>query len=206
MRSVKWVIGVVGVASVLAAEGQVLKEWRFDQGGTQGWDAKINHVAEVRVAENALQARILDWDPWLTSPQFEIPASPYQVLEFRLKTDCGGQGEIFYSNTTDTPYGGFTPGKEVFFNVSGDGQWHDYRIFPFWQAEEKIILLRFDLPRPAAEHGGKKSFALEWIRIVELAKATPAAERAAWEFTQNVAGWEAEGAASASVVALGLTA
>jgi hypothetical protein len=192
-------IGVMGVAGVLAAQGQVLKEWRFDQGGTQGWDAKVNHVADVRVADGALQARILDWDPWVTSPQFEVPASPYQVLEVRLKTDCGGQGQLYWTNTTDTPYGGFSPEKLIPFNVRGDGQWHEIRIFPFWQADKKIILLRLDLPRPAAADNGKKSFAVEWIRVVDLPKAGPATARAGWEFTQNAAGWEAPGAISAAV-------
>jgi hypothetical protein len=201
MYSAKWIIGMVSVAGMLAAEGQVLKEWRFDQGGPQGWDARINHVAEVRVADGALQARILDWDPWITSPQFEVPASPYQVVELRLKTDCGGQGQLYYSNTTDTPYGGFMPEKLISFDLRGDGQWHTYRIFPFWQAEKKIILLRLDVARPAAADNGKKSFAMEWLRIVELAKAAPATAGAAWDFAQNAAGWEAQGATSASATA-----
>ncbi len=198
VSSLKW-FGAAALVGGIAASGAVLKEWRFDQGGAQGWDAKVNHVAEVRAADGALQARILDWDPWVTSPQFEVTASPYQVVEFRLKTDCGGQGQLFYSNTTDTPYGGFSPEKLISFNVRGDGQWHDYRIFPFWQAEKKIILLRLDLARPAEADKGKKSFAVEWIRVVELAQATPATDRAAWEFTQNTAGWEAPGAVSAAV-------
>ena len=72
MRNSTWLIGLLGAASALAAEAQVLKEWRFDQGGAQGWDARGNHVADVQVKDGALQGRILDWDPWVTSPVFEI--------------------------------------------------------------------------------------------------------------------------------------
>jgi hypothetical protein len=182
-----------------AAMGATLKEWRFAEGGPQGWEARGNHVSQVRVADGVLQGRIDDWDPFLIGPQFEVPASPYQAVEVRIRTDCGGQAEIFWSNTTESPYGGFSPGKETFFTIRGDGQWHDYRIFPFWQNEKKIILLRLDFPRPGDADKGKKAFAIEWIRIVELPKPAASAVSAGWDFAQGPAGWEAEGADSATV-------
>jgi len=188
----------MAMLGAIAASGAAVKEWRFAGGGPQGWEAHPNHIGEVRVADGALQGRIDDWDPFLIGPQFEVLASPYQVVEIRLRTDCGGDAEIFWTNTTESPYGGFSPGKETHFTIRGDGQWHEYRIFPFWQAEKRIILLRLDLPRPADQDKGRRTFALDWIRIAELPKndgETPTA----WDFTQGQAGWEAVGAESSGM-------
>jgi hypothetical protein len=192
--------GTMVLLGAVTASGATVREWHFAGGDAQGWNARCNHVSEVRVADGALQGRIDDWDPWVTSPLFEIPASAYQVIELRLKTDCGGQAEVFWTNTQETPHGGFSPGKETHFAVRGDGQWHEYRIFPFWQAEQKIIMLRLDFPRPADADKGKKTFALEWLRIAELPKAAASATTAAWDFAQGPAGWEPVSADSAGVV------
>ncbi len=186
-------------AAAAAAPAVVLKEWNFAGGDAQGWDARGNHVRDVRVAGGALQGCITDWDPFLVGPRFEIPASPYQAIEVRLKTDCGGQAEFFWTNTTNTPYGGFSPGKETPFSVRGDGRWHEYRVFPFWQNENKIILLRLDFPRPPDAEKGRKTFAVEWVRIVQLPAAEVSAAPPAWDFSQGPGGWEALGAESAAV-------
>lgn len=175
-------LGLLLIAAPLLAAPVVVKEWKFDQ-DLEGWSS-WNHMQDVRAADGSLQAQLTDWDPFIKSPQFEIPATPWQVVEIRLKTDDGGDGEIFWTNTTDTPYQGFSPGKETHFQVIGDNQWHDYRLYPYWQGEGKIILLRLDLP---AARGGGKSFALDSIRIVDLGAQAPVAA-SEWNFAKDSAG------------------
>ena len=177
------------VASCIFAAPQVVKEWNFNTAGdVEGWKG-ANHIKDVKVADGCLQGTIVDWDPFLIGPQFAIPATPWQAVEVRLKTDGGGDGEIFWTNTTQTQYGGFSPGKETRFAVTGDNEWHEVRIQPYWQGEGKIILLRLDLP---AVRGGQKTFAIDWIRIVDLGAAAPVKEER-WSFAGGLQGWTGQG-------------
>ena len=189
MRTFLAVLMATAVATCALAAPQVVKEWSFNTpGDNEGW-TKANHITGLKVADGALQGAITDWDPFLTGPQFEIPASPWQAVEIRLKTDDDGNGEIFWTNTTESAYGGFSPGKETHFTVTGDNEWHEYRIQPFWQGEGKIILLRLDLP---AAKGGGKTFAVDWIRIVDLGAAAPV-DASRWNFAGGLQGWSLSG-------------
>jgi len=188
MRSLVCILPLLTCAQ-LWAQPQTLIEWNFDTpGDTEGWVA-ANHISDLQAADGALQGRVMDWDPFARAPQFEIAATPWQRIELRLKTDLGGDGEVFWTNTTESPYGGFSPGKETHFQVIGDGRWHEYQIFPFWHKEGKIILLRLDLPRPAAEDHGKKTFALDWIRVVDLGTPRERTTDPTWDFTEGLHGW-----------------
>ena len=172
-----------------------LQEWDFEGfGPSYEWDRKIHHVDEVKVFEGELQGRIMDWDPWLTSPLFDIEASPWQVVEIKMKTNCAGEGAIFWTNTTETPYGGFTPGKETPFQVLGDDQWHVYRIFPFWHGEGKIIMLRLDFPSPSTKEDDIKRFAVDWIRILELEEPKKESTILSWDFSLHAEEWQVQGA------------
>lgn len=195
---------LVLLAAPLFAAPQVVKEWKFDAAGdVEGW-GNFNHMKDVTAAEGSLQGQLTDWDPFIKSAQFEIAATPWQVVDIRLKTDCGGGGEIFWTNTTDTPYQGFSPGKETQFTVIGDNQWHTYRLYPYWQGEGKIILLRLDLPNAK---GGGKSFAVDSVSIVDLG-AQEAVKATDWDLTKGAQGWTAigEGEVSPGVGGLGFQA
>jgi hypothetical protein len=200
MRTLMAVLVGLALATCACAAPQIVKEWNFNTpGDAEGW-VRANHMADLKVADGALQGTITDWDPFLSGPQFEIAASPWQAVEVRLKTDDAGGGEIFWTNTTDTPYGGFSPGKETPFTVIGDNEWHEYRIQPFWQGEGKIILLRLDLP---SARGGAKTFALDWIRIVDLGAAPPVADTR-WSFSSGLQGWSLSGPGTVRAGAGGL--
>ncbi|MEA3403732.1 MAG: glycoside hydrolase family 99-like domain-containing protein [Armatimonadota bacterium] len=192
--------------SAAAQQEQTLMQWQFEE-GLEGW-GKANHVEDLRVEDGAMQGRIMDWDPFVTSPQFEIPATAWQVIEVRLKTDCPGTAEFFWTNTTRSRFGGFSPGKETRFEVTGDGQWHVYRVRPYWHTEERIILLRLDLPRreteglPEAE--ARPTFAVDYIRIVDLGEPASESRENAWDFSQAAEGWAATGDASAEATDEGL--
>ncbi len=189
-RALWTAVAIVFLAAAASrGEPRVLVEWTFDQAGDAAAWERRNHVGDLRVEEGALQGRILDWDPWVVTPRFEITASPWQMVQVRLKTDCEGNGEIFWTNTTETKYGGFSPGKEKHFRIIGDGEWHEYQIMPFWQQEGKIIMLRLDFARPEKQDNGLKTFAVDWIRILEFQTPPPALESLSIDFAAGDHGW-----------------
>ena len=99
--------------SVAFAQPKTLIEWTFDKrGDLEGWTQR-NHVDELRVEDGALCGRVMNWDPFVRGPQFELQATLYQRLEVRIKTNCGGYGEFFWTNTTESKYDGFSAGKET---------------------------------------------------------------------------------------------
>ncbi|HID08267.1 MAG TPA: hypothetical protein EYP10_14095, partial [Armatimonadetes bacterium] len=160
---------------------RILMAWEFDRDGDlEGWQPN-GHLADVRVQGGILTARAINWDPFLTSPQFELPARPWQCIEVRMKADRDGTAEFFWTNTTKTRYGGFSPGKETTFAVIGDNQWRTYRIHPLWHAEGKIILLRFDMFNECA-------FAVDYIRIIEL-NVPPVREQSVFSFQHDCDDW-----------------
>ena len=165
-------------------EGEPLIAWQFDQDGQlEGW-APNGHLEGATVEGGLLSCTAIDWDPFITSPVFEVPARPWQYIEVRMKSDLEGDAEFFWSNTLETEHGGFSGGKQTPFHVVGDGEWHTHRIFPFWHAEKKIIHLRFDL-------FDKGRFEIDWIRVMDAQPEGAPIDRLSWDFreAQDTAGW-----------------
>lgn len=200
LRSLSLLAASLLLATPAFADSRVLTEWTFDTpGDLQGWGTP-NHLRNVTVEAGTLQGDIADWDPFIISPQFEISAAPRQIVEIRLKTDSGGIGQLFWTNTTNTPLRGFSPEKQTTFAVVGDGQWHDYRVVPYWHAEGTIILLRLDFP---GARGGGKHFAVDHIRIIDPGTPQPVAA-GNWDFSRGALGWQATGVGSVRPGAQGL--
>jgi hypothetical protein len=178
---------LVALCSNLAAWAQdrVLTEWSFDTpGDLEGWRPN-GHLADVQVADGLLKGKVIDWDPFLTSSLFEIETAPWQRIDVRMKGTQNASCEFFWTNTEETEYEGFSPGKETHFSVIGDGEFHVYPIHPFWHAEGKIIKLRFDLFRDDGE------FEIDWIRVVDPGPP-PSRDDAAWTFDGgDLGGWTA---------------
>ncbi len=170
---------------------RTLAEWSFDQeNNLKGW-AVNGDTTNATVRDGALSCRTTGDDPILElQTPFEFAASPRQIIEVRLKADHSGMAEFYWSNTNQGKYGGFTGEKRTDFQVVGDGQWHLYRLFPFWQTEGKIIRLRFDL-------FGSSQFSIQYIRIAELPATTPA-ETPVFDFTGGMANWMAIGSVAVS--------
>lgn len=197
---------MIALSCAIAAaqdDGRTLIEWRFDDGDLEGW-GRPNHITDLRVEDGAMTGVIADWDPFVIGPQFDIPATAWQVIEVRLKTDLGGKGELFWTNTTETQFGGFSPGKETAFQVIGDGRWHTYRVRPYWHTEGRIILLRLDLPRSEPADAGRRSFAVDFIRIVDLGEPAQAGAETHWDLRARPDAWRAEGGATVESTAEGL--
>jgi ubiquinone/menaquinone biosynthesis C-methylase UbiE len=157
--------------------------WQFDkEGDLQGWTAG-GHVRDVRVADGVLSGETSDWDPILIGPVFDVVATPTQRVEICLKTPRGGSAQLFWTETLQGQYGGFSQEKCCEFNTRSSDEYQIYRIPPFWHAAGRIVRLRLDPPATG-------QFAIKWIRIVDDATSTPT-ESKAWQFTADLHGWRA---------------
>lgn len=184
-------LAMVAAGAVAAqGEGKVLMRWEFNRDGDlEGWQPN-SHLRDTAVAGGVLTTTVVNWDPFLTHKVFNkpLPATPTQVIEVRMKSPMDGGAEFFWTNTTQTKYEGFSPGKETRFDVRKG--WHVYRLRPFWQGEGKIIKLRFDLP--GVRDGKPQTYQIDYIRIIETGKAGPPVE-ANWQFHQSPQGWTIDG-------------
>ena len=166
---------------VIEAKPGTLVEWNFNkEGDLEGWSAN-GHMSDVEVSGGMLKFKTVDWDPFLTGSGFEFPANSMQFIEIRMKASSDGGDEFFWSNTFETQYGGFTPGKETPFSVIGDKEFHIYRIFPAWKDEKKIILMRFD------SHD-KCEYEVDYIKIVQIAPGKNT--KADFDFTKDTGDWQ----------------
>jgi len=184
-------LSATGAPAAGMAGGDVLMAWEFNTGGDlQGW-VTHNHLRDVQVAGGMLSVTVQDWDPFVTHEVFQTPlvATPTQVIEVRMMSPVEGTAEFFWTNTTETKYEGFSPGKETMFDVKPG--WHVYRLRPFWQAEKKIIKLRLDLPGIKKGDEPERTYQIDYIRIIELgaAESVPAN----WTFARGLEGWHLEG-------------
>ncbi len=188
-------IAAFGVPASAAAPARMA--WEFSQdGNTEGWRPHSQHLTQVEVRDGALHGRAVDWDPFLISPVFDLPASHRQWIELRVRAEGGGRAEIFWSGTLKTKYGGFSPGKSTPFEVIGDGAWHVYHVYPAWAAGGKIIHLRLDFPAASADRG--YGVAVEYLRIRQLPDVPPAA-RPRWSFDRGTEHWGLAPAPGASL-------
>ncbi len=142
---------VIQAAGISTKQGKTvpnrtLTEWRFDrEGDLRGWQPNRD-LTEVAVTNGALHCRAIGGDPILElQPRLNIPVSPWQIVEIRLKADREGTAELFWSGTDQGRFGGFSQEKTTRFPVNGDNAWHTYRLRPFWQAEGWLMRLRFDV-------------------------------------------------------------
>lgn len=167
------------------ADDKTLIAWRFDKPGElQGWQVG-GLIADAAVRDGALHGRATGSDPIIFSPTFEIAAAPAQYVEICLKDTAPAMAELYWTETLEGQYGGFSPEKHRLFHTQGDGQFQVYRIWPFWHAAKKIIRLRFDPPNAG-------EFDLQWIRIAQQAEAVSSAATA-WSRDELRSQWQASG-------------
>lgn len=156
-------------------------EWRFDtEGNMRGWTTG-GHIRNARILHGALLGETSDWDPILIGPLFQIEATPTQCVEIKMQTPRGGSAQLFWTQTEEGPYGGFSEQKSCHFETQSGESFQVYRIDPFWHAAGKIIRLRLDPPATG-------SFAVEWIHIVDTQSPVSTAAKS-WRFEKETFGW-----------------
>ena len=121
-----------------------------------------------------LAAEGTDWDPFFTCTGLSFPTSPWQYVVIRIKADRAGSGELFFTGTEEGRYGGFSQDRSRRFHVPGDNVFRDVVVFPFWQAEGRIVKLRLDL------YDGAR-FEIDSITIRDWGDSgNPVADKYAW--------------------------
>ncbi len=189
-----WCLALAGVQAQGPAD--VVKEWKLDTAEAAALWSANEQVKDWGVVDGALHFRCEGADPILfLKPKFDVPATARQAIEMRLKTDRNGMYELFWSGTSEGKYGGFDGEKCSRFLAKGDGKWHTYRVFPFWQHEGKIVQLRVD-PYDAA------TVDISDIRIVSLPGAD--VEKPVFDFAKGMADWQGMNHVALARVAGGL--
>ncbi|MHB1000353.1 MAG: glycoside hydrolase family 99-like domain-containing protein [Armatimonadota bacterium] len=186
MRKLLFVlIGLFMLSSCLYAGSAPVRTvvgWTFDTSGDlRGWELN-GHLSNVQVGADGLSAEATDWDPFMTSPTFDIPAEPQQWIEIRIKCDKAGEGQIYWSNTMDSPYQGFVPEKYTNFSIKDNNGWTTLVIRPFWQTEKKIIHMRIDMFQGA-------KFTIKSIKIQEPAVKPDTGSKGIWNFSSKNVNW-----------------
>ncbi len=158
-------VAVMPARVAVAPEPRVLWQWTASDGSAD-WQPN-DQIRDLAVGDGAMSFRTTGTDPILEyKPRLDVPTSLWQAFEVRLKADRDDRIELFWTETAEGPYGGFSQSKVSHVAVRGDGQWRTYRVYPFWQKAGRIIKLRFD-PYEGA------TFAIALMRIVEVSAPTP---------------------------------
>lgn len=183
---------VLALPGAAATPTGPLKEWHFNSPeAIAQWPANA-HLESSGIVDGAWRLRAKGNDPMIIlAAPFEIPAGSHQCVEIRIKADRPGTCDLYWSNTTQGKYGGFSSEKLTRFAVAGTGTWETCALYPFWQSEKKIIRLRLDLYDGA-------SFDLGHIRIVGL-PAPAVSSEPAFDLTREAPGWSGLAGATASI-------
>ncbi|MDQ3815417.1 MAG: glycoside hydrolase family 99-like domain-containing protein [Armatimonadota bacterium] len=136
----------------------IVREWQPEE--LAKWP--VGSIKNKRVKNGALAFETQAGDSQLISPMFEkFAASPWQYIELEMQSGVSGRGTFYWTGTTETKFGGFAAEKVTSFDITA-GQFHTYRVEPFWQAEKQIVRLRLDFPEQQSGH-----YAIKALRIVE---------------------------------------
>lgn len=161
--------------------GKIVQEWKFDRDGDfLGWKPNTE-IRGPAVKGGVLKGTACGSDPIFTGPVFEIPAATLQWVEIEIRCTAAAHAELYWTETLEGRFGGFSSTKHHLLNVLGDGQNHVYRVWPFWQGAKKIIRLRFDPPDAG-------DFEVRSIRILQAASTTAASEKA-WTAAEMRKAW-----------------
>lgn len=192
MRTLLLSVFVIALARCAAAEA-VLKAWDFAESrSTLGWvaDADISGLAATPAG---LSGKATGHDPRLVIKGLSITANARQWVEIEMQTDVADRWQLYWSNTSEGPYQGFTPQMVSVF-TSRAGGFQTYRVFPFWQGSGRITQIRLDPP-----NNHLCSFTIKSIRVMRTGDSSSPATEPSWNFRNSAEGWLAAVDARGSV-------
>ncbi len=150
-----------------------VKQWTFNtDGDKEGWTG-TNCLKDVVVQDGVLRGIVTGRDPFIVVSDLDFPARPWNVFQARLRIVQDEPlpqrgGELFYANSNEGPFGGFSQAKTSKWTAPDANTWEIINIYPFWSREGQIIKLRLDFPAPAENQINKAVVEIDWIRIVDL--------------------------------------
>ena len=119
VRAIRWALALCAAAAVVAtgakaagAPQTTLHEWTFGSGTLEGWQP-ARHLTVAEVRDGIVHGTIAGHDPQMISPPLELPATPYQEVWVRLRSGRNGRGELFYTNTFEGEFRGFSGQWEI---------------------------------------------------------------------------------------------
>jgi len=154
-------------------QAEAVKQWTFDtDGDKEGWTG-TNFLRDVVVEDGVLRGIVTGRDPFIVASGLNIPARPWNVFQARLRIVQDDpllqrRGELFYANSNEGPYGGFSQEKTSSWTAPDANTWAVISIYPFWSREGNIIKLRLDFPVPADNQMNKVAVEIDWIKVVDL--------------------------------------
>ncbi|NLY00036.1 MAG: hypothetical protein GXY83_28390 [Rhodopirellula sp.] len=171
--------------AVVAQQAETVKQWAFNtDGDREGWTS-VNCLKDVTVEDGVLRGIVSGRDPFIVVSSLEFPARPWNVFQARLRIVQDEPllqrgGELFYANSDEGPYGGFSQAKTGRWTAPDANTWQTISIYPFWSKEGKITKLRLDFPAPAENQIDKAVVEIDWIEIVDLKLESQPAIQPSW--------------------------
>ncbi|MGC9318530.1 MAG: beta-galactosidase [Armatimonadota bacterium] len=144
------------LAATLSVAGAQEITWRFDtDGDLEGWTP--SNFATVEVRDGMLRG-VTEYDCMLTSPELNIDADKYTVVEFRVSSTVTAGGELFWHHADNS----FAPERKRRHVVYASDEPRVYRS-PVGEVETwrgTISRIRLDILNPAGAE-----IALDYVRI-----------------------------------------
>jgi hypothetical protein len=165
---------MTGLLLICALVSQPAPAWDFTTPDAALTWTPNAHFTDVAIHDGALEAKGAGADPIFNIDDVDFVATANRYLILEIAADRPGRGEVFFTGTHEGPYGGFSQDKSVPFHVAAGDGLQRIPIFPFWQAEGRIVRLRLDL------YDGAR-FRIAGLRVAEIPVAP--AGNTAWDFT-----------------------
>lgn len=171
--------------TAIAQQAETVKQWSFNTNGDkEGWTG-TNCLRDVVVHDGVLRGIVTGRDPFIVVSGLDIPARPWNVFRARLRIVQDEPllqrgGELFYANSNEGPYGGFSQAKTGKWTAPDANTWEVISIYPFWSREGNIIKLRLDFPVPAENQMNKAVVEIDWIEIADLKLESQPAIKPSW--------------------------
>ncbi len=186
--------GLDGTA--VAQQEETVKEWTFNtDGDKEGWTG-TNCLRDVVVQDGVLRGIVTGRDPFIVVTGLDIPARPWNVFRARLrivqdKPLLQRGGELFYANSNEGPYGGFSQAKTGKWTAPDANMWEVVKIYPFWSREGNIIKLRLDFPVPAEDQLNKAIVEVDWLEVADLKLESQPPVKPSWNIENGAKNsWE----------------
>ncbi len=159
--------------TAIAQQAATVKQWTFNTDGDEEHWTGANCLKDVVVQDGALRGIVTGRDPFIVVSGLDLPARPWNVFQARLRIVqdqplLQREGELFYANSNEGPFGGFSQSKTSKWTAPDANKWEIINIYPFWSREGQITKLRLDFPVPAENQLNKAVVEIDWIRIVDL--------------------------------------